>query len=273
MEQNLYFAEGTTTTTEVRSIYGVSMEYLWSRQLAIIKKCRTMGILLTDGKFPKRIGDYVLYRLDDQVVIRSISGFTSKGMKHAAKYELSRQNASEFGRVSALCKQVRLALYGILPQYNNLAVVNSFTKKMRAVMTHDTHNVRGHRHLATALADESGREFLRGYELNPDTVFSYDYHLYKTHLHLAFAIGAKVIGFRMHRLAFNFENAEKQLVSGDWHLYYSSSLATGVDLELPLAKGEGVLFILLEVACFAEADGSYLELEKGKSVRIVWVGI
>ncbi len=241
--------------------------------MATIKNIGIMGILLTEGEFPKRIGDYVLYRLDNQVVIRSISGFTSKGMKHAAKYELSRQNASEFGRVSTLCKQVRLALNGILPKYNNLVVVNSFTKKMRAVMTHDTHNVRGHRHLSAALAGESGREFLNGYELNPDTVFSCECILNETHLHLTLAVGAGVTGIRIHRLAFNFENAEKQLVSGDWQLYHSSSLATGVDLELPLATGEGVLFTLLDVSCFTEADGSYLELEKGKSVRIVGVDI
>jgi len=75
-----------------------------------------MAKVTVEGKFPKRIDDYVLYKLGDQIIIRANSGFTSKALKTSPKYALSRQNASEFGRVSATCKQLRLALSGFLPK-------------------------------------------------------------------------------------------------------------------------------------------------------------
>jgi len=230
-----------------------------------------MAVVITDGKFPKRIGNYVLYRLDDQVIIRPISGFTSKGMKHAEKYELSRQNANEFGRVSALCKQIRLTLYGILPRYNNLDIVNHFTKKMRAVMAHDTSNARGQRHLAAALATSGGRELLTGYEFNPDTHFRYTVNQQENGLHIVFTDLKGITGCRLHQLAFNFENGESQLAARGWQLHTKPSLAGGVALDLPVPPVEGTVFAILEVARFTKGDGCMVETEKGKSVRIVVV--
>ena len=52
-----------------------------------------------EGKLPKRIEDYVIYPLNGAIIIRAKSGFTSKALKNSPKYALSRQNASEFGRV------------------------------------------------------------------------------------------------------------------------------------------------------------------------------
>lgn len=88
-----------------------------------------MAKVIIDGKFPKRIDNLVLYKLDNQVIIREISGFTSVNLLTSPKYLLSRQNASEFGRVSSTCKQLRLVLKDYLPKKNNLLVVNSLTKK------------------------------------------------------------------------------------------------------------------------------------------------
>ena len=60
-----------------------------------------------EGKIPKHIGNYVVYRLDDQLIVRANSGFTSKGLKQKAKYALCLQNASEFGLLSRTCKAIR----------------------------------------------------------------------------------------------------------------------------------------------------------------------
>ena len=101
-----------------------------------------MAKVTVEGKYPKRIGNYVLYPLNDEVIMKAKSGFTSKALKTSPKYALSRQNASEFGRVSSTCKELRLALKDYLPKKNNLLVVNNLTKKMRQLLGVDTGSVR-----------------------------------------------------------------------------------------------------------------------------------
>jgi len=49
-----------------------------------------MAKVTTDGKFLRRIGDFVLYQLQGAIVIRAKSGFTSKALKTSPKYTLSR---------------------------------------------------------------------------------------------------------------------------------------------------------------------------------------
>lgn len=87
-----------------------------------------MAKISAEGKVPKRLGNCVVYPLDGNMILRKISGFSSIGMLKDSRYERSRQNASEFGRVSALCKKIRVVLKDILPKKNNLAVCNSFIK-------------------------------------------------------------------------------------------------------------------------------------------------
>lgn len=121
-----------------------------------------------EGKIPKRIGDYVVYKLDEQLVVRGNSGFTSKGVTQEAKYALCRQNASEFGLVSKTCKAIRVLVADGLTRHNNLEVVNNFTKKMRSLLVYDTVHERGSRNLKTALATAEGQEALSGYVFTPD---------------------------------------------------------------------------------------------------------
>jgi hypothetical protein len=197
-----------------------------------------MATIQTEGKFPKRIGDFVLYRWEDKVVVKAVSGFTTAALKTAAHYELSRKNASEFGRVSSLCKQVRVALHGILPRQDNLAVVNAFTKKMREVMTCDTLNTRGERTLANALATAEGRQLLYGYDFNPEAKKALNYQIIPGALTLttkgiAFPETANWIGFRMHQLVFDFTNGTSELTSSGWAMEDKATLRKKIDLAIP----------------------------------------
>ena len=229
-----------------------------------------------EGKLPLRIAGYAVYPLGDDLIIRANSGFTTKGLKTAAQYEKCRGTAQEFGKLSSLCKQMRLALADILPKKNNLAVVNSLTKKMRVVMAHDAINARGQRNLATALTTKSGQQLLEGYEFNPDTVFEYGYVMDESGLQLntttiVFAADMDYVGFRMHGLAFDFVTAAYELASGDWHLYSADTLPATIDLALPEMESHEVQFGILEMAFFKEVEGSYLEVEVLKSVRMIVV--
>lgn len=233
-----------------------------------------------EGKVPKRIGDYVVYPLDGDLVIRSKSGFTSKALKTDPKYALSRKNASEFGRVSSLCKGVRMALKDILPKKNNLAVVNAFTKKMREVMTHDVVTTIGERHLAQALQHEAARRQLQGYDFNPDCSIDLQCTLEGSQLEvntdrIVVPKGANCIGFRAAVLAFDFETGASQFVTGHWLLYSSTGLQDRIVLDLPeLEPQGGVVFRLLEVQFYVEEEGSYVpSWEEQKMVLVVEVSL
>jgi len=242
-------------------------------------KYHTMAKIESEEKLPKRIDNCVVYELYGQMIIRTISGFTTKALNTSPKYELSRQNASEFGRVSSMCKQVRLALIGILPKKNNLVVVNSLTKKMREVMTYDTISARGNRSLAVALNSEAGRAKLQGYHFNPEVVLKLDYKWSEHNLKLAtnsisFPDGANCIGFRLHNLEFDFTNCNHQLISSDWTFYNEPSLPNALTLTLPKFDfRSGILFTLLEVQFYISEEGSYVPLEDDRSKLVQVVGL
>ena len=209
------------------------------------------------------------------MVVRTISGFTKETRNSDPKYENCNRSANEFGRVSSLCRQVRVALYGILPTQNNLVVVNGFTKKMREVLTCDTTNPKGDRQLANALATPEGRQLLEGYGFNPDTTIALDYTLANNLLtikpgNIIYPTGINHIGFRVHELAFDFATAESKLVSGDW-VFGSGT----INLAVPnLSNATGVLFTLLEAQFYDYANGGYLPManDRGKKVAVVEVG-
>lgn len=235
-------------------------------------------IISCEGEIPKRIGAFVIYKLHDDLVIRGISGFTTKALKHSPSYERCRRNASEFGPVSSLCKKVRVALQEILPKKNNLTVVNSFTKKMREVMTCDLVSLYGERQLANALMTNAGKQLLDDYDFNPDTSILISYELHGNNLllttnKLVLPDGANCIGFRTHQLEFDFTNSEHQLQNGDWYFYSQSSLPDFVDLAVPdIENREGVVFTILETDFYNYEKGSYLPVhEELKSVRIVTI--
>jgi len=236
-----------------------------------------MAKIESEGKLPKRIDNCVIYELDGQMIIRTISGFTTKALKKSPKYELSRQNASEFGRVSSLCKQVRLALLGILPKKNNLVVVNSLTKKMREVMTYDTISARGSRSLAVALNSEVGRAKLQGYHFNPDGAFALDYVLEGQRLHvttnaIVFPEGASSVGCSVLSLAFDFVTAENQLEEGDKYFFNKHTLPNVLELDVPtVEQPKGILFTILALHFYHEEQGSYVPLEDDRSAVVMIV--
>jgi hypothetical protein len=223
-------------------------------------------------QFKGRVGNILVYPYRNMMVLRTISGFTSDTLKTSPKYENCRKSANEFGRISALCKQLRVTLFGILPKHNKMTVVYSFTKKMRAVLEYDTINIKGERQLANALATENGKQQLKGYEFNPDTTIALDYVLTTDSLTvkpaaITYPKGIKHIGFRVHSLAFDFTTFESALVSGDLVIENET-----VTLDLPaMPDTAGVVFTILEAQFYDCINGDFVPMveDGGKSVLIL----
>lgn len=237
-----------------------------------------MAKVTVEGAFPKRIDGYILYKLGDQVIIRTKSGFTSKALKKSPKYALSRQNASEFGRVSSTCKALRLALLAYLPKKNNLLVVNSLTKKMRQVLVHDRISVRGERTLFNALSHSEGTAELIGYPFNPDAVFGLrcsvaDATLIVPTTSLSFPCEANAVGFTVVSLEFDFNLKTHAVRESDKYFFSSTSVPVQLELAVPfLARTTGVLLTILVVEYYAGFDSSYVPVEDDRSKVVLIVG-
>ena len=237
-----------------------------------LNECTMARIKSYSGKIPKRILDqYVLYKLGEELIIREISGFTSKELLHSAKYANCRKNASEFGRVSKACKGLRVLLAGILPKHNNLAVVNALTKHMRSLLVYDTQHPRGERTLASALTHEEAIRKLKGYAFNPLAPLPFGYKVEDNQLELndiTLPEGVSWVGFRLHVVAYDWDTFEGTLHSGGWH--FEQQFTTGLSNGFPKVEVEPrkALYIL-ELHYFEETDGAFLPVrteEKG-----VWV--
>jgi hypothetical protein len=234
-----------------------------------------MAKVTVEGKYPKRIGNYVLYPLNDEVIMKAKSGFTSKALKSSPKYALSRQNASEFGRVSSTCKELRLALKDYLPKKNNLLVVNNLTKKMRQLLVFDTASVRGERTLAKALTTIEAQNQLKGYHFNPEIAISLDCRIANNQLQfttdgIVLPDGATSVSCTVLSLAFNFETKTNSLCESDKHFYNLTTLPYSITLEVPkMELIDGVLFTILVLDFYKELDGGYVPLEDDRSKVVV----
>lgn len=220
-----------------------------------------------EGKIPKRIGDYVVYKLDEQLVVRGNSGFTSKGVTQEAKYALCRQNASEFGLVSKTCKAIRVLVADGLTRHNNLEVVNNFTKKMRSLLVYDTVHERGSRNLKTALATAEGQEALSGYVFTPD--FKLQLREANDRLEVSvpdvfLQMTDAYLGICEQYLFFDFDCLTGYVASTTWQM---EPLDKSISFLLPDASPYGFLLPLYRFSFFLQQeDGTFLSVlpeEKG----------
>jgi hypothetical protein len=238
-----------------------------------------MAKLLTKEFFKARLDNFLAYPLKGRMILREISGFTTEALKNSPQYENCRQTASEFGRMSASCKHVRIALKAILPRQNNLAVVNAFTKTMRLVLKCDIQNERGNRQLANAINTQEGRRLLLGYAFNPDTKIVLDTTLLDNTLQInsieiSFPKNANNVGFRVHNLVFNFTTENYELLSTDWSFESKATLPETLVLNLPsLPNTEGTLITLLETQFYKVTKKGILPVVDDKSKSVLLVGV
>lgn len=226
-----------------------------------------------EGKIPKRIDNYVIYKLDDALIIRANSGFTSSELKNHPKYANCRKNASEFGRISKTGKAIRILLADLLPKESNLALVNQLTKKLRTLLDFDSIHAKGERILQEALLHTNARTTLRFYDFNPSGIFyltNKENDLYIGFEASSYKQNDNSVGMRWHTMHFDFETLTGVVNSEVWQIELVQSHEMA--LQLPEIKSalEGVTFSILEVQFFRAEEGSLLPDALGvKSVFIV----
>jgi hypothetical protein len=242
-----------------------------------------MARVSSNEKLPKRIDDYLIYNLDNQFVMRKISGFTRKQILNSTKYARVRENAAEFGHVSRLCKALRLSLITLLPRKDSLAICNTLTKLMRRVLVCDTFSKRGERQLALAFENSESKTIVKGYDFNPNSLFrsifrgSYRYDEGRLQFDdlvfsevIVFPDDANFVGFRLSQLQFDFRNAIGDLVASSWHLFERTSSTTGFTIAIPDTKAtNGVLFVLLEMQFYTYDGSNFLPCDDRSKVLVV----
>jgi len=169
---------------------------------------------------------------------------------------------------------VALQLY--LPKKNNLAVVNSLTKKMRQLLVYDTESVRGERTLARAMTTELAQKELKGYHFNSDAVVTLSYQMDDEQLQLVtsglcFPDGATSVCFTV--LSFAFDTKEYRMVSSAPSFFSAATLPDSLVLAVPSLEGySGTLFTILVVSFYSVIDGGYVPLEDDRSNMVVILG-
>ena len=128
-----------------------------------------MAKIFSDGKIPKRFDGLVTYKSkgSDFHTAKQKTGFTTAALLNDPKLAKSRENASEFGAVSQLCKAIRVILQEGLPKSKNLEVTNGLNTIMQKVMCCDTIAPRGNRCLKNGFASSRGKSLFTGYDFNP----------------------------------------------------------------------------------------------------------
>lgn len=240
-----------------------------------------MAKIFSNEKIPKRFDRYVTYLLDEDTVIREISGFTSDALLYDAHYEKCRMNASEFGRVSSLCKEMRLLLGTVLPKAYNLSVTNMLVKKMRDLLEYDRESSRGERQLWRSFLTDRPKELMTGYNFIPEHPLPFRLkegfgltsdgcvHFSGSRFiqHFDFPEGSNSLGIRVHHLDFDFKTYTGLLLSSNWLFLRKGSKATHFELELPFPTVVGgVLFTLLEIQFFASDEGEFITLQRNAGV-------
>lgn len=249
-----------------------------------------MAKISSDGKIPKRIGDFVTYPLDGNCIIRRTSGFTIEGMAKDSKYARSRENATEFGAVSRLGKLIRIAMKEVLPRSNNLDVCNCLTAVLRKVMCCDEVAERGKRCLKNGFKTASGRAQFTGHDLNPNGLFrnafkgNYRFDTSSKLMQIApfetaevfvFPEGANCVGLRMGVLQLDFDTTLSFFKLTDWFLFrLESSVTEGFQVVIEgFPDGEGVVFFLLELSFFVEHEGSFIPYPKDDTKVVTVLGV
>ena len=179
-----------------------------------------MAKLLGSGPFPKRIEEYVVYRLPDieKPVLRLNTGFDSKSWRTADKYAKSRRLASEFGALIRACKSFREGLDLVLPRYNRKGICNHLVKKLYPFIAMDRFSVGGERCISKAFECLDVREGMVGFDFNPQSKFyckegtflvdsaGLNYHLQVGRFleQLVFPTESACVGVQLHRYVFDF---------------------------------------------------------------------
>jgi len=187
-----------------------------------------------DGKPPKKIGNFLVYPLDDVFVVREKSGFDSDSLKSDPRYELCRSNAVEFGLLSKTCKAIRLLLADFLTKHNNLQVVNSLNKIARNLLEYDVTNPRGQRTLQNALSVIAAQDRIKNYYFTPDSKLECKGLGNSMEIKVPFSVPlnhANYLGMQKLFLFFDFETLTGRLETTPWQMEPLNEVITFIEPE------------------------------------------
>ncbi|MGK6350622.1 hypothetical protein [Parapedobacter sp. DT-150] len=106
-----------------------------------------MAYQKSDIKLEGSVGDLSFYRQGEAYLVRTKGGVDSKRFATDPKLERSRENTAEFGRASAIAKQIRQSLREALPLFHEGTMQTRLNARMLQILKNDGINGRGERRL------------------------------------------------------------------------------------------------------------------------------
>ncbi|MCL9806449.1 hypothetical protein NAT51_13005 [Flavobacterium amniphilum] len=236
------------------------------------------GILKITGEYD----GLLFYELNGQIVVRKKTGFEGKGIKTKANYVRTRENASEFGRVSVIGKRLRMELYPFLKKIHTPYLHNYVLKQFLEIMRCDILSERGKRTVTMGLQTEEGRKLLQGFEFNKNVplssvvvskfeVLAEEGQLVFPDLKkgdIRFPEYGSHIALELVVLWFDAETEMFSLVKGERVVLPKPGFEPEVSLAVDMNQGSGLSIVLLFAEFLQEVNEELLGLE-GCSLTVV----
>src|SRR5690606_38948911 len=107
----------------------------------------------------------------DAFLAKRKGGVSSKRMATDPRLERSRENSTEFGKASAMAKQLRLAIRNVLPLFHEGTMQTRLNKRTLHLIKGDSTNDRGKRRVTT-----ENLPLLVGFSFNGDSAWKDVYY-------------------------------------------------------------------------------------------------
>jgi len=115
------------------------------------------------------IGGLNFYRLNGKEVVRTAGGgFNGKAIKKSPKMVRVRENMSEFGMVSRLNKEIRIALRPLFMHHKDGTLHYRLQTLLTKIKSLDEVSARGQRTVGIGFATPTGRQILQKFEFTPE---------------------------------------------------------------------------------------------------------
>lgn len=237
-------------------------------------------------KFTGKLGELSAKNSKYGNILFTPGGFKGERIKTEARYEVTRQLGTEFGRCSKISSQLYSCLQFYLQTIPHLHMYGSVQSLVTTIKGCDISSPKGERFFGGGLQTEEGKRLLKGFSFNPKRsltsflVSSYSLVLDRGTFVVedfdagkaSFPKGAERLGIQLVLLGLDADGILCEMTSSALALIGKDEESAGLKLEAPIPEGKGFLVGMLYFGFCYEVNGSAYFLKSKRNVLEV-VGI
>ena len=154
-----------TRTSHKKRLQRNCVSHLLTSQI-LENMARQKGIIKLKGT----ISDVTFYKTKDGSLAREKGGVDGDRIANDPAFVRTRENGAEFGSAASAGKLIRDAVRPMLMSAGDSKVVSRLTQVMTSIKNFDTQSARGQRTVGGAIANQSAKTLLKGFNFNINAV-------------------------------------------------------------------------------------------------------